>query len=219
MAVISGSALGNFKNKFGNAVTAKWLNKNVARIYQPDVANPNTNPQKLVRARFSASVKFAASVGSFLRTVTRSLARSLGMTVYGWFVKANWAYVSASSPADVTIDYSSVKLADGSLEGISVSTVDWGTTTHLTIKVQWATQSASADCDPNDEIYMVAYNPELGKSVMSAAMLRSDGAGEIEVPASFNGMAVHVWAGVIGKGTTTQGRTSDSVYVGHDEVQ
>lgn len=219
MAIISGSALGNFKNKFGNAVTAKWLNKNVARIYQPDVANPKTNPQKIVRARFSSAVKFAASVGSFLRTVTRSLARSLGMTVYGWFVKVNWESVASSDPDVVTIDFSSVMLAEGSLEAIAVSSVDWGATEHLQIKAQWAAQAASVDCDPDDLVYLVAYSPELGKSGMSEPFTRSTGAGEIDLPATFNGMNVHLWAAVVGNGDTTKGRTSDSVYVGHDEVQ
>ena len=219
MAIITGSALGRFRNKVGNVVTAKWLNKNVARIYVDQVSNPNTNKQKLVRARFSAAVKMAAACGTFLRTTARSLARSLGMTIYGLFVKLNWESISASSPDDVTIDFSSVVMTQGSIETVNTSAINWGTSQTGVISTTWSAQTPNADCDDNDEVYLCLFNPVTNKSVMSGLSTRSMLAASVNAPTSFLGIDCHLYLAVVGKGETTDGRVSDSVYLGHGEVQ
>ena len=219
MAIITGSALGRFRNKVGNVVTAKWLNKNVARIYVDQISNPNTNSQKLVRARFSAAVKMAAACGSFLRTVARSVARSLGMTIYGLFVKLNWDAVAASDPDAVTIDFSSVLMTQGSVETINAGTINWGTTQTGVVSVAWSAQTPNADCADEDEVYLCLYNPITNKSVMSSATTRSTMSASINAPTSFLGIECHLYLAIVGKGETTDGRVSDSLYLGHGEVQ
>lgn len=218
MAIISGSAMGQFKNKFLNAVTQKWNGLNVARGYQPDVFNPNTNKQQLVRARFAAAIKMAKAFRAALKLSMLSLARSLHSTMYGTFCSINWDAISAGSPDDVTIDLASIKISKGGLQGVESTSIDWGTQEHLTIKVTFADNTGVGDADANDEVYLVVYQDDLQQAVISTASTRSTGSVGVEVPAEFNGMTGHCYLFCVGQGVNTVGMVSDSVYAGNGEI-
>lgn len=218
MAIISGSAMGQFKNKFLNAVTQKWNGLNVARGYQPDVFNPNTNKQQLVRARFSAAIKLAKALRATLKLSMLSLARSLHSTMYGTFCSINWDAINASQPDDVTIDYSAMKVSKGGLQGVESDTIDWGAQEHLTVKATFADNTGVGDADANDEVFLVLYQPELEQSVVSSSSTRSTGSVGVVLPNAWNGMTAHAYLFCVGQGVNTAGMVSDSMYVGNGEV-
>lgn len=61
MARLDQGLLGGYSGKLGTTVGATWKGINVVRTYQPNVANPNTQPQRDHRTKF----KEIAQLGSF----------------------------------------------------------------------------------------------------------------------------------------------------------
>lgn len=61
MARLDQGLLGGYSGKLGTTVGATWKGINVVRTYQPNVANPNTQPQRDHRNKF----KEIAQIGSF----------------------------------------------------------------------------------------------------------------------------------------------------------
>lgn len=218
MAKITGSALGEFRNKFGNSVTAKWLGINVAKIYQPIVSQPNTNKQQVVRARFGALAKLGKSMKPALRTLMHTECRRMNTTVYGWFNGANWSTVTASSPEDITLNYPDMVLSDGGLEGVTFGTVDYGSSQHLTITAEYTDNSDAETKDENDDVYIIAYVPQLKQALISTPSSRSTAEVSLSVPAGWSGLTCHLWGAVVGQGDNTYGQVSPSVYIGHGEV-
>lgn len=218
MAIINGSALGQFKNKFGNAVTAKWLDKNVARIYQPDVRNPQSESQTQVRARFYGLSKLAKSMRPALLTGMLGNARDNSNTTYGRFIQLNWEAVDAASYDDITVNYSELKVSMGS--GISPvpGTPDWGTTTHLTIVVPFTYSILEDITSSADEIYMVLYCPDRDETYMSRPALVSAEEVEYAAPSTWNGMQAYAWLFSVCHVPALEGAVSPSIYVGHGEI-
>ena len=61
MARLDQGLLGGYSGKLGTTVGATWKGINVVRTYQPNVANPNTKPQRDHRYKF----RDIAQLGSF----------------------------------------------------------------------------------------------------------------------------------------------------------
>lgn len=219
MAKISGSAMGQFRNKFGNAVTAMWQSINVARIYQPAVSNPNTEKQQAVRARFGAAVKLAKSFRAALIIGLKKFARSQVSTIYGTFTKLNWEAIGASSPDDITINYSELVVTEGSAQNATYATPEWGEGTHLEVSVGFDYPQIAGVTDVADELYMVLYAPDLGESILSRGVIATGDAIVIEVPSTWNGLQAHMWCFTISRLAATNGEASHSVYLGHNEIQ
>lgn len=218
MAIINGSALGQFKNKFGNAVTAKWLGKNVARIYQPDVRNPQSEKQTQVRARFYGLSKLAKSMRPALLVGMVRNARDLSNTAYGRFVQLNWSAVEAADYENITINWSELKVSMGSGQAPVPGTQDWGTTEHLTVNVKFSYPILPDITSAADEIYMVLHCPDRDETYLSRAALASAEEVEYAVPSTWNGMQAYAWLFSVCHVPALEGAISPSVYVGHAEI-
>ena len=218
MAKIKSSSLGLFSGKIGNVVTYITRGKNIVRIYTDTVANPNTNKQQLVRARFAALGKLSSDFLGAIDLGFAYRAKQRRNFPANNFMMANWEAVSASSADDVTVDYASMKLAAGPLSEVEFGTPDWGAQEHLTIAVPFTDNTGAPRTDANDEVYIFAYVPELGQGVLSTASTRSTASVSITVPTSWNGMTAHLWGFTVGQGSATAGTVSDSVYIGNGEV-
>ena len=219
MGKIKSSSLGSFIGKIGNVVTYITRGKNFVRIYTDTVANPRTNKQKLVRARFAALTKLGGDFLSAIELGYSYRAKQRRNFPLNNFFTANWDAVSASSPDDVTIDFSSLQVAVGSLGEVAFGNVDWGAQEHLTIAAEFTDNTGAPRTDANDEVYIFAYVPELGQGLLSSASTRSTGSVSIVAPAAWNGMTAHLWGFAVGMGEKNNGHPSDSVYIGQGEVQ
>lgn len=219
MGKIKSSSLGSFSGKIGNVVTYVTRGKNIVRIYTDNVANPQTNKQKLVRARFAALGKLSGDFLSAIELGYSYRAKQHRNFPLNNFFTANWDAVSASSPDDVTIDYSSLTVADGPIGKVAFGNVDWGAQEHLTIVAEFTDNTGAPHTDANDDVYIFAYVPELGQGLISSASTRSTGSVSIVAPAAWNGMTAHLWGFAVGQGDETAGKVSDSSYIGHDEIQ
>lgn len=219
MAKIKSSSLGKFNGKVGNVVAYSVYGKNIVRIYTDQVGNPRTMKQQMIRARFAELGKLGSDMLSAVRMGFAYRAKQRKNTPLNNFVSGNWEAVSVSSPDDVVVNYSELKLAAGPLTGVTFGRADYGSGEHLVVEVPFAGNSGMPGTDDADEVYIYAFVPDLGAGMLSAASFRTAGTVNIEVPTGWNGMNVHLWGFAVGRGTATAGSVSDSTYIGHGEIQ
>lgn len=218
MAKMSGSALGQFRNKFGNAVTAMWQSINVARIYQPIVSNPRTEKQQQVRARFAALASLAKQFRAVLLVGLRKYARSLTSTSYGTFIQLNWDTVDVGSDP-VTINYAELQLSHGGTQKPVVTATNWGSETHLKVFVDYEYPIINGVTSANDEVYLVIMDKTEERVAISTPGFADAGSVEIVLDESWNGRTAAAFMFVISRVPTSDGLASDTVYVGSGEVQ
>lgn len=226
MAIINGGLHGQAKKRVGNIVYRKWRNLDVAAKYQPNVSNPDTEAQKLVRTRFGAISDLAGKLGACLVLGFKTFVAGTKVPPKSFFIKKNWVFVHADTPGSATIDYSELMVSDGPIMAPSFGTLD--TDTPLTVKVR-INDNSGQTVSSADEVYLVVFCPENGQTILSEAVTRGDESVEVTVPSSWNGMRVHVWGFATWGGEVlsvqgipvnhTKGDASPSVYIGSGDIQ
>lgn len=226
MAIITGGLHGQAKKRVGNVVYRKWRNLDVAAKYQPNVSNPKTEAQELVRTRFGAASVLAGNFGAALVLGFKSIVAGTKVPPKSYFIKKNWSFIHADNPGAATIDYSELKISDGPIMAPSFGTLD--TNTPLTVKVP-INDNSGQTVSSSDEVRLVIMCPENGQTILSEAVTRGDESIEVTVPSSWNGMRVHVWGfATWGKEVLsvqgipinhTMGDASPSIYIGSGDIQ
>lgn len=208
--------MGDQIGKLGPAVGRRWKNRMVYSSYQGKVKNPRTTEQMAVRGRFKTLVDLGKDFVKAYGLGLAGAAKTAGITVNNMFVKKNWNAVSGDSAELINIDYSSMVLSSGSLEGVTFSNARFDDT--LSVKVNYAANLTGYKADADDEVYVFAYAPEVEEGVVGVAV-RNDGTVTLTVPSGWVGLSVHVWGFTIGatKGYNL-GLASDSTYIGNGTI-
>lgn len=214
MGKIKQGYLGAMTGKLGNAVGRMWKGRNVLAVMPASVANPRTTKQQIVRVRFTKIMNIVGELYQGIVIGMRVFARQMAITQGNVFVRKNWGCVTASSPDSLTITYSEISVAEGSLTNVQWGNSDWGSGTHLTCAFRTTDTGVAAGGNPNDEIYVMIYNPELRQSILSAPALRTTQSITVAVPEAWSGMNVHAWGFLVG-----ETKNSDSTYLGHGEIE
>ncbi len=220
MSKMSMGYLGSQIGRLGTAVGSRWKGRDVMRAYQRYVSNPKTTAQQTNRAKFAilgsmaSAVRYAALVGM------GQTAKELRLTECNVFLKENYGNVIALSPSDITVNYSAITLTKGKLPEASFGAVDFGTGSHLHIEAVIADGgSDQPGAKATDDIYLFAYCPDKGQGVLSSATPRTSDKVSVNVPASWDGMDVHVWGFAVGaKDGDNPCRASGTAYCGTGEV-
>ena len=187
--------MGTFANKVGIVVGRKWRNLDVMSAYQPKVFNPRTKKQVEQRQLFGAASKLARGMKLGLAYGFAGVAAGTKSPARSRFVKANIKAIEFSYPDTIDIDYSMVKVSDGSHMNAS-----YGTPTSnepQQIKLSYSMSIIEGFSTKDDNIFVVAYNPADGNCVIGNARANATSI-DITVPESWNGETVHVYAFVIG---------------------
>ena len=98
--------LGAQIGKLGNAVGRMWKGRPVMAVYQPNVHNPRTDAQQIVRARFAVLAQLSSAFLSGIREGMGFEAKRYRLTEGNVFIRRNYGQVTALSPDDVSINYS-----------------------------------------------------------------------------------------------------------------
>lgn len=211
--------MGTQIGKLGPAVGRRWKGKDVMSAYQKFVHDPKTEAQLLVRARFARIVALSRPLRMALLEGMKKSAQRQVITECNAFVRTNWPNVTALTPDDVTVNYSALRLSEGDLPEATFGAVDYGSGTHLHIE---ATLEGGADqpgANLADKVYLVALCPDRGQAVLGAPSLRSADKVSVNVPASWDGMEVHVYGFAIGaEEGSNAGNVSVTAYCGSGEV-
>ena len=213
---------GPVMGKIGQHVGSKWRNIYYLRSLASAVSNPRTLKQRKVRARFSTLVKLASVFKSAFDTGFAKNSLSGVMTQGNIFVRKNWECVTATSPDDVSVDYSSLMVADGNLTGVVFGAVDYGEAHHLTISATFNGNVGADGADANYDVYLFAYCPDMGRSVLSTPAKRSTGSVSLTVPNLWDGQEVYLYGFTAAGDSNVRyiaGTCSKSSYCGTGEVQ
>ncbi len=210
--------LGAQIGKLGNGVGRMWKGRPVMSVYQPNVANPRTSAQQIVRARFGRLAKLSSAFYAVLLQGLGIKARQYRITEGNAFISENWPNVTAVSPDDVTVNYPSLQIARGNLPMFECGAVNFGSTTHLHLEASLTGGADQWGASENDDIYMVAYCPELNQSALGSGSKRSAEKVSVNVPASWDGMEVYVYAFGMSDPNSRTRQCSNTLYCGSGEV-
>ena len=209
--------LGAQIGKLGNAVGRMWKGRPVMAVYQPNVHNPRTEAQQIVRARFAVLAQLSSAFLSGIREGMGFEAKRYRLTEGNVFIRRNYSQVTAASPDDVSINYSGLSVSDGNCPEASFGQVDFGTGQHLQISAPLTGGGDQPGADDNDSVYLFAYCPEMKQGVLGSAAKRSAASVAVNVPARWDGMDVHVYGFVVSC-NRQHPTTSATTYCGSGEV-
>lgn len=212
MAIYNAGYLSPFKNKLGNAVGRKWRTLDVIAVYNGTPRNPNTQNQKVVRARMSAISKLAAKCSIFLKRGYTAVCDGTKVPPRAKFIQVNWEKVQSSGSGPATITYADLKFSEGGLPTPSCQTADFSDP--LQVHVDMGDTSDIEGADSHDIIYMGVVNSDYVQFVAGESVTRSDEQIVAQVPATWNGCHCHVYVYAIGDGPNNKGITSETVYCG-----
>ncbi len=218
MSKYSQGYLGAQIGKLGNAVGRRWKGRNVMAVYQPNIHDARTTPQLLVRARFGRLGQLAGFLREALLIGMGYVAQQYRLTEGNQFVKRNWENVTALTPDDVTVNWSALRLSEGSLPEATFGAVDYGTATHLHIEAPLSGGADQPGANQNDHVYLVAICPDRAQAVVGSPSLRSAEKVSVNVPASWDGMEVHVYGFALSTVTAPKKSCSVTAYLGNGEV-
>ena len=210
--------LGSQQGKLGNGVGRRWKGRNVMAVYQPQVSQPNTEAQLIVRARFGRISQLASALLNAIVVGMGYRAKGYRLTESNVFIRRNWDQVTALTHDDVTVNYSALRLSEGSLPEATYGAVDYGTGTHLHIEAPLTGGADQPGASANDLVYLVAYCPDRNQAVLGSPSLRSAEKVSANVPASWDGMEVHVYAFAVSDPVSPRKSCSVTTYLGSGEV-
>lgn len=219
MAKYYGSNWGTIKNKVGNAVGRVWNTIPVMSQWVPEISNPRTVKQQLVRAHFKASGKLAKAFGSVLKVSMKPYNKLRKTTQYALFTELNWDAFSVTSPDSVITNYSELIVSYGQTCPLTTEGLDLGSVSHLHVKFSFDNFSSMEGFSDADQVYPVILCPELNSALLGSAALANAGSVQMEVPAGWNGMRVYVYAFIICGGDDVPHLPTSSVYVGNGEIE
>lgn len=204
--------MGTFSNKVGIVVGRKWRNLDVMSAYQPKVFNPNTKKQVEQRKRFGAVSKLARGMKIGLAYGFAGVAAGTKSPARSRFVQANIPAVELTWPDTIDIDYTMVKVSDGSHMNATYGTPQ--STEPLQIDLTFSMPVVEGFSTEDDNVVAMAYNPADGNCVIGYERANA-GSLKIMVPTSWNGETVHVYAFVIGSeaGSVPTARPTDATQV------
>ena len=187
--------MGTFENKVGIVVGRKWRNLDIMSAYQPKVFNPNTKRQVEQRQRFGAASKLARGMKLGLVYGFAGVAAGTKSPARSRFVQANIPAVEFTWPDIIDIDYTMVKVSDGSHMNATYGTP--ASTEPLQINLTYSMPIVEGFSKEDDNVFMVAYNPADGNCVIAHERANA-GSISVIVPNSWNGETVHVYTFVVG---------------------
>ncbi len=218
MAKLKGNLFGNFSGKigltYGRMVNGVNLGANMP------VKRGTKGATSIVRdnwLRFATLGRVASAFLGAARLGLKATAKQIGplVTPFDAFVKLNAEAVSAVG-GEAEVDYGSLLIAKGDTPDPSFGNASFAEPNRVSVTFQATTDMPGADAQ--DKVYVVLYQPDTNKAIVSTPVLRTTGRIEVLAPKAWVGMTVHVYGFVIGDGRDNQGEPSESSYIGTGNI-
>lgn len=195
-----------FTGRLGKTTTGYRAGRYISRVI-PD-AKPTGEPtesQEKQRIKFG----FIANLMSALTEPLKMGLNHLDPTyAYQQGIKLNFTHVQLSAQNDPSISYSEMILSKGKIPNASFAAPSFEETN--SILVEFVGNQSEVGAKDTDNVYIIAYSPQLNAALISTPNPRTGHADEIVTPLGWNGVTVHVWGFVV----RSKRVVSDSVYVG-----
>lgn len=218
MAQIRGNLFGGFTGKlgltYGRYVHGVNLGASMPTKRKSATASAQ---QKDLMERFATLGIMASGFLNAIRLGLKVAAKTMGPLVseFDAFVRLNKNAVHVEGGL-AEVDYGSLQIAKGSLPQVGFNAASFEEP--LRVSVTFTPNSDTPGADADDEVYMVAYEPESKQALMPVPVKRSTGAVELRTPSTWSGLTVHVYGFTIGGGRDNKGVISNSVYIGTGNV-
>lgn len=211
MAIVTKGIAGPYVGRLGTSVGYMWKGKNCVRAYRQHICFPNTEEQLRERSWFVGMVRFASCATHVLRMGLRRQAAEAGMTEGNYFVMLNKRFF-VRERGDFTVDYSKLKLSVGPAADVYFREPRFEA--DETVKVEFEKNSLSLRAMGDDQVYLYAYAPAVGRGLLSAPVARRSKQLSIRLPEEWSGLDVHLYGFVVDR----DGRPSNSTYIGVGRV-
>ena len=217
MAKYYGGPNSPYYGKVGAVVARKWRTENVVSMYQPKVSNPQTKSQMMNRQKFAALSDLCGALAKAINIGFKPMSMGNKLFPRCWFMKKNFGNVIATDIDAVELDYSSMLIAEGNLPEVHFGAAHFDEP--LTVSVSFTAMGDAPGASPNDEVYLLAYCPDDGRSVLSNAVRRNEDQVVMNVPAYWSGAKVQLWGFVTKAGELdTVDDVSKSAYIGSGNI-
>lgn len=195
--------VGGFVGRFGNAVGYTNRGRQLIRVYQPKVYNPNTKRQQLTRERFKV-------LNDFARTASVGIGIGFNKVLAGFtrqaFIGRNMNEdFFLSGDAGYTIG--SVQLSDGPLPSPDRATATIGSGNQISVPISGDVNALGYDADGTPMyvgVVVVAINQNAVGVAGEVAAITATAMGSdvsvlpssvsVRVPGSWSGSSAHVFA-------------------------
>lgn len=222
MAKMNKAVLGNFGGKVGNVVGRKFRTEAVVAAYQPNVANPRTIAQRIIRARLAVVSKLSNAMAFSINHGLLQASRGTKWSPRNVFVKLNFENVTGVAPESIIVDYTKLVLSRGSLLQPSFGVPQFDNPQQVDVSYDLRAMPGVV----NDyRINICVYSPDVDNSALEVITpSASTGTATITVPESFNGMSVKVygWMQYVGEDMGNYGvyknAVCNSLYVGSGNI-
>lgn len=212
MGSIREGVFGGFSGKVGNLVGSHWKSVDYMRTLPKPSTKAATEKQQVQRARFALAVKFARPISSLLDVGYRQ--QDSAMSGYNASVRQILKEAITGTYPDLQLDYSKIRISEGTLTGIANGKAV--STTPGSLQISWTDNTGDEGARSDDELAMLIVNPDKGTALFkSAAALRSTGTLTEVVPDTFSSDEVEVFAFFVGANGK---EVSDSLYLGKQTI-
>lgn len=195
-----------FTGRVGRTTTGYRAGRYITRVI-PDVKPTGEPSESQVQQRIKFG--FLANLMSALTEPLKMGLNHLDPTyAYQQGIKLNFPQVSLSGKNVPSITYSEVVVSKGKIINASFAAPSFEETN--TISVAFVGNAAEVGAKETDQVYIMAYSPELNAALVSAPQPRTATNATIITPLGWNGSVVHVWGYVVRSARVV----SNSVYVG-----
>ena len=208
MAIVTGSAMGVFRGKIGNAVSYQLNGKNVVKSLPGKSAKNKrgTVTQNVNRSKFTKMQHFLQPILHFIRVGFNMEGRSQQMSAHN--AAKSYNMLNAFS-TEGEIDYSKVLVSFGNLAGaVDVTVVQDDAGLHFS----WKNNSEPRLVRSDDQVMLLAYSPHNNSAEFMLSGARRKAAHEtLDMFGVDKGNEVHTWIAFI---SDDRQKISMSTYVG-----
>ena len=208
MGIMKNGPHGPVYGKVGNLVTYRLLNKDVTRMVGENNKAPSVK-QLACRQQMAVVIKFLKPILDFINVGFMVEAATANMYAHNMAVSYNKRHALAGAYPDVSIDYTKVLVAQGSLPmaiDAAVSVVPDG------LRFSWATGPWMDFPERRHIAMMMVYFPELGRAVYSMnGAARYESTDVLCLPDGLKSAYMETYLSFVAVGSN---EVADSVYLG-----
>lgn len=184
-----GGVFANWNGKVGNVVGRVRQGRTVLSIYQPNVANPQTDAQMKQRNKFSLITGFMRVISPFIKTTFHDLdgykTGNPFSAAIGYSMKQNPFDETGS---EIELEYSKIPVSQGScVLPYSPSVSSEGNA----ITYTWSDNSGLGGANADDEVLVLAYNAARKQAVWQMGQVdRAERTTTLQCPTAWSGDTV-----------------------------
>lgn len=217
MATFKKGILGGFNGKVGTVIGYRRYGKDIMRSIASHVRDRKSDTQLMNRMRFKETIRLSKAFAKATKVGLELSALNNQRTTGNDFFSLNWEYVTLNSEGVLAVDYSKLRLSEGSMTAPAFGTPKMDG--DLLVEVTFPSDTDADDADADDEVYIFVYQAEVGSGVLSSAVVRSSGKVSVTVPAAWSGTEVHVYGFAVGGGKRNNGQHSGTAYLGKGTIE